>query len=98
MDPDSIIRVLKAQYDKCKSLSTSVEDQAFVGTSKKVVVCTNCKKKGHIKETAGIKEVERKDKVHTRRSNPNPKRRRERQRRMLQMKAQAMSQMNPSHL
>ena len=55
MDPDSIIRVLKAQYDKCKSLSTSVEDQAFVGTSNKVVVCTNCKKKGHIKENCWAK-------------------------------------------
>ena len=55
MDPDSIIRVLKAQYDKCKTLSTSVEDQVFVGTYKKVVVCTNCKKKGHIKENCWAK-------------------------------------------
>ena len=49
MDPDIIIRVLKAQYDKCKTLST------FVSTSKKVVVCTNCKKKGHMKENCQAK-------------------------------------------
>ena len=47
LEPDSIIRTLKAQYDKKKTQSTNVED-AFVGTSKKkVTICTNCKKKGH---------------------------------------------------
>ena len=55
MDPDSIIRVPKAQYDKHKTLSTSVEEQVFVGTSKKVVVCTNCKQKWHIKENCWAK-------------------------------------------
>ena len=55
MNPDSIIRVLKAQYDKHKTLSTSIEDQVFFSTSKKVVVCTNCKKKGHIKENCWAK-------------------------------------------
>ena len=35
------------------------------------------RQKGIYKKTAGLKEVGKKDKVHTRRSNPNPKRRRE---------------------
>ena len=45
---DSIIRILKAQYDKKKSLSTNQEEQGFMGSStKKMHICTNCKQKGH---------------------------------------------------
>ena len=48
---DSIIRILKSQYDKKKSLSTTQEEQGFLGTSsKKVLVCTNWKRKGHLIE------------------------------------------------
>ena len=49
---ESIIRILKSQYEKKKSLSTTQEEQGFLGTSlKKVLVCTNCKRKGHLIET-----------------------------------------------
>ena len=45
---DSIIRILKAQYDKKKSLSTNQEEQGFMGSStKKTHTCTNCKRTGH---------------------------------------------------
>ena len=45
---DSVIRILKSQYDKKKSLSTNQEEQGFMGsTSKKTPICTNCKRKGH---------------------------------------------------
>ena len=36
LEPDSIIKILKAQYNKKKTQSTNVEE-AFVGTSKKKV-------------------------------------------------------------
>jgi transposase InsO family protein len=59
--PDDIIRVLKSQYDKRKSQSISQEEQVFIGTStKKGLICANCKKKGHAIETCwakgGLKE------------------------------------------
>ena len=55
LEPDSIIQLLKAQYDKKKTQSTNVEE-AFVGTSKKkVTICTNCKKKGHTIENCWSK-------------------------------------------
>ena len=45
---DSVIRILKAQYDKKKSLSMNQEEQGFMGSSsKKTPICTNCKRKGH---------------------------------------------------
>ena len=45
---DSVIRILKAQYDKKKSLSTNQEEQGFMGSStKKMHICTNFKRKGH---------------------------------------------------
>ena len=48
---ETIIRILKSQYDKKKSLSATQEEQGFLGTSsKKVLVCTNCKRKGHLIE------------------------------------------------
>ena len=41
---DSVIRILKAQYDKKKSLSTNQEEQGFMGSSsKKTPIGTNCK-------------------------------------------------------
>ena len=56
---DSIIRILKSQYDKKKSLSTTQEEQGFIETSlKKVLKCTNCRRKGHLIDTClkiGIK-------------------------------------------
>ena len=43
---DSIIRILKSQYDKKKSLSTTQEEQGFLGApSKKRLKCTNCRGK-----------------------------------------------------
>ena len=40
---DSIIRILKAQYDKKKSLSMN-QEEGFMGSStKKMHTCTNCK-------------------------------------------------------
>ena len=78
LEPDSIIRILKAQYDKKKTQSTNVEE-AFVGTSKKkVTICTNCKKKGIQSRSAGIKVVEKKAKVLNKRnaSKPRSKKRR----------------------
>ena len=48
LDPANIIRVLKAQYDKKKTLSTVKEAQVFIGSSsKKGLICSNCKRKGH---------------------------------------------------
>ena len=45
---DSVIRILKSQYDKKKSLSTNQEEQGFMGsTSKKTPIYTICKRKGH---------------------------------------------------
>ena len=44
IESDSVIRILKSQYDKNKSLSTTQEEQGFMGTtSKKMLICTNCK-------------------------------------------------------
>ena len=49
---DSIIRILKSKYDKKKSLSTTQEEQGVMETSlKKVLKCTNCKRKGHLIDT-----------------------------------------------
>ena len=40
----SVIRILKSQYNKKKSLFTTQEEQGFMGTtSKKMLICTNCK-------------------------------------------------------
>jgi hypothetical protein len=51
VNSDNIIRILKSHYDKKKAMSTTQEDEAFVGTSqKKQDVCHNCQKKGHTKE------------------------------------------------
>ena len=45
---NSVIRILKAQYNKRRTQSTSQEEQGFMGVpSKKAHICTNCKKKGH---------------------------------------------------
>ena len=45
---DSVLRILKSQYHKRRTQSTSQEEQEFMGTSsKKAHICTNCKKKGH---------------------------------------------------
>ena len=56
IDIDSIIRILKSQYNKKKSLSTTQEEQGFIGTSsKKMLVCTNCKRKGHLIEKCWAK-------------------------------------------
>ena len=41
---DSVIRILNSQYDKKNSLSTTQEEQGFMGTTtKKMLICTNCK-------------------------------------------------------
>src|SRR3979490_183300 len=56
LDPDNIIRILKSQYDRRKTLSISHEDQGFVGTpEKKVHTCTDCKKPGHTIEMCWAK-------------------------------------------
>ena len=53
---DSIIRILKSQYNKKKSLSTTQEEQGFMETSsKKMLVYTNCKKKNYLIETCWAK-------------------------------------------
>ena len=45
---DSVIRILKVQYDKKKSLSMNQEEQGLMeSSSKKMPICTNCKRKGH---------------------------------------------------
>ena len=45
---DSIIGILKSQYDKRKTQSPSEEEKGFMRTSSnKVHICTNCKKEGH---------------------------------------------------
>ena len=52
MGADRSIRVLKSQYNRCKSLSIHKEEQIFVGTSaNKVHISTNCKKSSHSIET-----------------------------------------------
>ena len=49
---DSIIRILKSQYNKKKSLSTTQEEQGVLGAPfKKSLKCTNCKRKGHLIDT-----------------------------------------------
>jgi hypothetical protein len=35
VNADNVIRILKSHYDKKKALSTTQEDQAFVGSSQK---------------------------------------------------------------
>jgi len=56
LDPDNIIRILKSQYDRRKTLTITQEEQGFVGTSeKKVHICANCKKPGHTKENCWAK-------------------------------------------
>ena len=56
LEPDNIIRILKSQYDQCKTLSISQEEQGFARISdKKVHICTNCKKPGHSIETCWAK-------------------------------------------
>jgi hypothetical protein len=57
IEPNNIIRVLKAQYDKQKVLGNSQENQAFMSKqskgqnkTEKAQKCTNCKWKGHSKE------------------------------------------------
>ena len=56
IESDSVIRILKSQYDKKKTQLTSQEEQGFVGTSsKKVHLCTNCKKQAHSIETCWSK-------------------------------------------
>ena len=59
MDPHSLIRILEAQYKKRKTAIVTQEDQAFMGTStstdKKQLICTNCKKSGHIIENCWAK-------------------------------------------
>ena len=53
---DSVIMILKSQYDKKKSLSTTQEEQGFMGTSSiKVLKCTNCKIKCHLIDTCWAK-------------------------------------------
>ena len=73
---DSIIRILKAQYDKKKSLSTNQEEQGFMESSTKMThICTNCKRKGHPSRIAGLKEVEKKVKVQSRKGDLSTERR-----------------------
>ena len=50
--PIEIDSIIKSQYDKKKSLLATQEEQVFMGTSlKKVLKCTNCKRKGHLINT-----------------------------------------------
>jgi hypothetical protein len=62
IEPDNIIRVLKAQYDKRKSLGNSQENQVFISKQSKGLAktekaqkCMNCKQKGHSKEQCWAK-------------------------------------------
>ena len=56
IEPDNVIRILKSQYDRHKTLSISQEEQGFMGTSlKKVHTCTSCKKQGHSIEVCWAK-------------------------------------------
>ena len=56
LEPDNIIRVLKAQYDKQRTITSTQEEQVFTGsTSKKKLVCTNCNKPRHSKENCWAK-------------------------------------------
>ena len=74
LEIDNIIRILKSQYNRRKTQSTTQEEQGFTGTSsKKVHTCTNCKKKVILLKTAGLKVVERKDKDLNRKRDPSPK-------------------------
>ena len=42
IEMDSVIRILKSQYDKRRTQLTSQEEQEFMGaSSKKVHICTN---------------------------------------------------------
>ena len=88
---DSIIRILKTQYNKRKTLLTSQEEQGFMGkSSKKAHICTNCKKQGHLIKPVGKKVVEKKDKVPNRRRDPILRRRREKKGQMQLKKVPVM--------
>ena len=96
---NNIIRILKSQYDKRKTQSTSQEEQGFMGTSsKKVYICSNCKKKGHSIETCWSKGSGRKDNVLNKRRDPILTRKKGKKRQMQPRKAPAMeNQMDQLH-
>ena len=71
LEADNIIRILKSQYDRQKTLSILKEEHVFMGTlTKKQHISTNCKKSGHSiemcwgkgggKEGQGLKQKKRK--------------------------------------
>ena len=56
LEAENIIRDLKPQYDRPKSLPILKEEQVFVGKStRKACICVNCKKHGHSIETCWAK-------------------------------------------
>ena len=87
----SIIRILKSQYDKKKSVSTTQEEPGFMGaSSKKVHICSNCKKKGILLKISGLKAVEKKVKVQNRRRDPSLGRKKGKRRQMQPQRAPVM--------
>ena len=71
---DSIIRILKSQYDKRRTQSTSQEEKGFMGApSKKVhtVYALIARRKVILLRTAGLKAVAKKVKVLNRRRDPS---------------------------
>ena len=64
---DSIIRILKAQYDKKKSLSTNQEEQdSWDHQQKRRIHALIASEKDILSRIAGLKEVEKKVKVQSR--------------------------------
>ena len=56
LEPDNIIRVLKAQYDKRKVVTHTHDEEVFMGsTKKKGPICANCHKSGHTIENCWAK-------------------------------------------
>ena len=97
MEIDSLIRILKSQYNKEKSLSNTQEEQGILGApSKKWLKCTNCKRKGHLIDTCWSKGGIKKVKVLNKNGDPNRRIKRGKTKRMQPKKPQVTgSLMNP---
>ena len=88
---ESIIRILKSQYNKRKMQSISQEEQGFMGKSlKKCIYEPTARNRDILLRPVGLKVVLKKAKDLNRRRDPNLRRKRENKRQMQPKKAPAM--------
>ena len=60
IEPDYVIRILESQYDRCKTLSISQEEQGFMGTSLKICIhAPIARNKVTLLKLVGLKVVEK---------------------------------------